>query len=359
MRTISIANQKGGCGKTTTAINLSACLASKERKVLLVDMDPQGHAGMGINVNPSEQQKTIYNALFATEGHTAPLDEVIVHLSDNLHVAPSHVGLSAFEQHLSMVPGRETRLRDAIEKLDQRYDYIVIDCPPSLGLLTFNALMASTEVFIPIEMGFFSLHGTGKLLEIINLVANETGHEIRVKAIPTLYDKRTRFANEVLDNIREHFQGSMFKTIVHSNVRLKEAASFGQPIVEYDRKSQGCMDYFELAEEVLGEEQMVQDFPPKNRKEQPAQPAEARKEFVLYAPDAKTVRIVGNFNNWRPTDEYLMERGEEGKWSKEITLPPGHYQYKYVVDDQWVEDENNPSVTDDSFGGKNSVIEIN
>ena len=358
MRIISIANQKGGCGKTTTAINLSACLALRGRKVLLIDMDPQGHSGVGLDINTNELEKTIYDSLFTPEGDKTPLDDTIIQVTENFDIAPSNIGLSAFEQHLSMAPGRETRLMEAIGGLCLNYDYIMIDCPPSLGLLTFNSLMASTEAFIPIEMGFFSLHGTGKLLEIIDLVQNKTGHEIRVKVIATMCDRRTRLANEVLENIRNHFKGSMFKTVINSNVKLREAAGFGNSIVDYARKSRGYKDYLGLAEEVLEEEEILRDLWPVKEIGQLFQPTEIRKKFVLDAPEAKSVRIVGSFNNWSPTDDYLMERSEDGIWSKAITLPPGEYHYKFIVDDTWIEDKNNPNLAEDPFGGRNSVIEI-
>jgi chromosome partitioning protein len=358
MRIISIANQKGGCGKTTTAINLSACLALKGRKVLLIDMDPQGHSGVGLDINANELEKTVYDALFTSEGDKTPLHDTITQVTENFDIAPSHIGLSALEQHLSMAPGRETRLKEAIEGLYLNYDYIIIDCPPSLGLLTFNSLIASTEVYIPIEMGFFSLHGTGKLMELIDLVQNKTGHQIRVKTIATMCDMRTRLANEVLENIKNNFKGSMFKTVINANVKLKEAAGFGNSIVDYARKSTGYRDYVALAEEVIEEEGILRGLWPVKEKKPSLQPTEIKKEFFYCAPEAKSVRIAGSFNNWSHTDDYLMERNEEGVWSKAITLPPGEYYYKFVVDDTWIEDENNPNLSEDPFGGRNSVIEI-
>jgi chromosome partitioning protein len=211
---------------------------------------------MGLNVDTERLEKTIQDALGNAEGVKSGLDDVIVQVVKNFDIAPSNIGLSAFEQNLSMVRGRETRLRKAIEDLSKGYDYIIIDCPPSLGLLTFNALMASTEVFIPIEMGLFSLHGTGKLLEILDLVREKTEHEIRVKVIATMFDGRTRIAKEILRDIEDHFKDSMFRTVINSNVRLREAAGFGKSIADYARNSKGCTDHMALAEEVLAEEKV-------------------------------------------------------------------------------------------------------
>lgn len=354
MRVISIANQKGGCGKTTTAINLSGCLAHKGKKVLLIDMDPQGHSAVGLNIKIDELNKTVFEALsHSGKGKTA-LDDVTIKITDNFDIVPSNISLSTFDQHLSMVKGRETRLRDAIYDLNQSYDYIIIDCPPSLGLLTFNSLMASREVIVPIEMSLFSLHGISKLMEIINLVQRKTGHEIYLKVIATMYDRRTRMSREVLENIQKHFKKSTFSTIVNTNVKLKEAASFGKPIADYARSAQGFKDYMRLTKEVIAEE--------KKRgiklKKQKKRPVRKEKQFFFYAPEADSVKIVGSFNEWSATGESSMERSEDGTWSKNIALDPGTYQYKFLVDGVWVEDKNNTRKVENSFGGINSIIEI-
>jgi chromosome partitioning protein len=356
MRIISIANQKGGCGKTTTAINLSACLALQGQEVLLVDMDPQGHSGMGLHVDTNGVQKTVYEAL--VDPGEVSLNDVIIGVGDNLDIAPSDIALSGLEQCLSMVKGRETRLREAMEGLNKAYDYILIDCPPSLGLLTFNSLMASREMLIPIEMSLFSLHGTGKLLEILQEIRSRTNHEVWVKVIATMYDRRTRIAAEVLEDIREHFRDSLFKTVIHANVKLKEAASFGKSVAEYARGAQGFKDYMALAKEVMAEERILGTEGPAIEHRPSLEAAKIERRFLFHAPKAEKVRIVGDFNNWTPTDDYMMERGEDGTWSKTIVLKQGDYEYKFLVDDTWVEDKHNPKSVGNPFGGKNSILEV-
>jgi chromosome partitioning protein len=357
MRIISIANQKGGCGKTTTAINLSACLAHQQRKVLLIDMDPQGHSSIGLNVDISGLDKTIFDAVGHPDRAKARLDDIVIEITENFHIAPSSISLSLFEQHLSGVHGRETKLREAIEGLHRPYDYMIIDCPPSLGLLTFNSLIASTEVIVPIEMSLFSLHGISRLSEIIGLVREKTGHELLMKVIATMYDKRTRISNEVFQNIKNNFNESMFRTIIHSNVKLKEAASFGKSIVDYDQKTRGFIDYMAVAKEVTAQEEMlgIKCLTDKNPLDFVRK---VKKQFFIHAPGATSVKIVGNFNNWIPADGSIMERKDDGTWTKSYSLAPGSYQYRFVVDGIWVEDNNNTRFIDNSYGGKNSVIEI-
>ena len=358
MRTISVANQKGGCGKTTSAINLSACLASKGQKVLLIDLDPQGHSAIGLDINPDELEKTLYEVLCGSVGNSAALDDVTLPIADNFYFVPSNINLSTFEQELSGAPSRETKLKESIRELHQSYDYILIDCPPSLGLLTFNSIMASTEIFIPIDMGSFSLHGTSKLMDIIELVRKRTDHDIKVKAIATMFDKRTRIAKEILEHIRDHFKDSLFNVVINFNVKLKEAASFGKSIVDYDKKSQGFKDYLELATEVIEEERLFEATLPQEPAWLPFESKTVEKQFVFHAPEAEVVSIVGNFNNWVPTEDYRMNRNADGTWSKVIHLEPGEYQYKYVVDGLWIEDNRNSEISIDPYGGINSVIEV-
>jgi len=358
MRIIAVANQKGGCGKTTTAINLSACLALKGKKVLLMDMDPQGHSSMGLGIKTDELKKTLYHVLYCPDGTETKLDDVIIPLEENFHMAPSNLALSLLEQNLSMAPGRETRLKEAIEDLYQVYDYLIIDCPPSLGLLTFNSLLASTEVFISIDMGFFSLHGTDKLLEIINMVFNKTGHLLRIKALATMFDKRTKISHEVLEGIQGLFGDSMFRAVINLNVKLKEAASFGKSISDFEKRSQGFRDYLALAEEVILEESIPGVVKAPKQKRALPHGVKIQKQFFIHAPEAKSVRIAGSFCNWKPTDDFSMERLEDGTWTKTISLTPGKHQYKFIIDDKWIEDINNPDSIESPFGGRNSLIEI-
>jgi chromosome partitioning protein len=357
MRIISIANQKGGCGKTTTAINLSACLADQQRKVLLIDMDPQGHSSMGLNIDITGLEKTIFDVIGHPDHAKATIGDILLAISNNLHIAPSNISLSLFEQNLSGIDGRELRLKGAIANLHRAYDYIVIDCPPSLGLLTFNSLLASTEVIVPIEMSLFSLHGISRLSKIIALVQKKTGHKLLMKVVATMYDRRTRISREVFQNIKDNFNESMFRTVVHFNVKLKEAASFGKSIVEYDKKARGFIDYMGVAKEVTAQEEML-GIKPLKIKEPLDVVEKVKKQFFIHAPEATSVKIVGNFNNWIPADASNMERKEDGTWTKNFFLAPGSYQYRFVVDGKWVEDANNPKFVDNSYGGKNSVIEI-
>ncbi len=357
MRTISIANQKGGCGKTTTAINLSACLAHRGKRVLLIDMDPQGHVALGLNINTHDKENTVFSVLESSNGSGLSLVDISENVSENFDVVPADISLSTLDQHLSMVEGRETRLKQAVRRVYSLYDIIIIDCPPSLGLLTFNALIASSEVFVPIEMSLFSLHGISRLMEIIASIKKKTGHETHAKVFGTIVDKRTRISREVLENIRDHFRDTMFETVIRSNVTLKEAAGYGKSILDYSKNASGFKDYMMLAEEVLIEKRMEQNVLVAD--DEPVfLESNLENRFIYYGPDAISVKIGGNFNNWNPSDEFLMERDEDGTWTKNISLKPGTYQYRFIVDGEWVEDHNNSNYIHNAFGGNNSVLEI-
>jgi len=255
MRVIASANQKGGCGKTTTAINLSSSLSLKGHRVLLVDFDPQAHATMGLNVKPSDLEKTIYDVITPKKNWLWGVEDILVPIKDNFDLAPSSLILSAFEQELSGLERRENRLFQAIQPLKEQYDFIVIDCPPSIGHLCFNALRACDEVIIPIDMSLFSLRGVAKLIEIIILLKDNIGHEVKSRALITMYDRRTRYSRTVLEKVQAEFGNNVFDTVIRYNIRLRETADLGLPIGDYDKNAIGHMDYESLAEEVIRSEE--------------------------------------------------------------------------------------------------------
>jgi len=251
MRVIASANQKGGCGKTTTAINLSSSLSLKGQKVLLIDFDPQAHATMGLNVKASDLDKTIYDVITPKKNGLLGIKDILLPVKDNFDLAPSSLILSAFEQELSGLEGREDRLFQAIQPLKEQYDFIVIDCPPSIGHLSFNALRACDEVIIPIDMSLFSLRGVAKLIEIIILLKDEIGHDIQSRALITMYDRRTRYSRTVLEKVQAEFGDNVFDTVIRYNIRLRETADLGLPVGDYDKNAIGHLDYENLAEEVI------------------------------------------------------------------------------------------------------------
>lgn len=251
MRVIASANQKGGCGKTTTAINLAFALALRDRKVLLVDSDPQAHATMGLGINPSDLVKTMYEVMRPNGYPATTMGDILVSVKDNLDIAPSSAKLSAIEQELAGIDGREERLLKAIQSLEEPYDFVIIDCPPSIGHLCFNALRASQEVIIPIDLSLFSLRGVSKLIEIVMLLKESLDHDVKARALITMYDYRTRYARHVLEKVKEEFGENVFETVIRYNIRLRESVDCGLPIGEYDKHSIGNKDYEDLAEELL------------------------------------------------------------------------------------------------------------
>jgi chromosome partitioning protein len=247
MKTLAILNQKGGCGKTTTAINLAAGLALRGKRVLLCDLDPQGHASLGLSrgKNP-DYPRTLSDALL--DG--GALDGCLTPISEGFDLAPSNPSLHLAEQRLHDLAGGELRLKTVLEWVAGEYDFCVLDCPPGGGVLIANALQAADEVILAVETSFYSLYGVSQLLQAIKGMAPQ--REIKVRALATLYDRRTGFAREILQDLSRFFGDSLYNTVIHLNVKLREAASYGLPITEYDPKARGCQDYLALADEVLG-----------------------------------------------------------------------------------------------------------
>jgi chromosome partitioning protein len=357
MRIIAVANQKGGCGKTTTAINLSACLAQIGKKVLLIDVDPQAHATLGLGIKPGDFDYSLYDILTSFSGDLQAIKESIITISPNLKLIPSEVILSAAEQNLSQTKERELRLSKAIEPIANDYDFIILDCPPSVGFLTFNAFLACTEAIIPIESSFFSLHGLGKLMETLNLINRKIGHRIKVNALATIYDRRTKISEEVMTEIKRCFQDHHFKTIIRINVKLKEAASYGQTITEYCQRCSGFYDYMDLSREVLNIEAVKEDQKQKRIVIKPPKKLESGVLFTVYSPEAANVYLAADFNEWKPEREPLFDIEGNGVWQRIVNLKPGRYQYKFVVDGKWIKDPANPNLLNGPFG-ENSICEI-
>ncbi|BAI79638.1 chromosome partitioning protein ParA [Deferribacter desulfuricans SSM1] len=246
---IAVANQKGGVGKTTTAVNLSSALAIAEAKVLIVDMDPQANATSGLGYLPHELEKSVYDAIVGD----VSLDEIILETQiNNLYLVPSKIDLTAAEIELVTVLSRETRLKKHLDMKKDDFDFIIIDCPPSLGLLTINSLTAADTVLIPLQCEYYALEGLSQLLNTVRLIRENLNPELKLEGILlTMYDPRNNLSKEVYRQVREYFREDMFRTIIPRNVKLSEAPSHGLPIISYDIRSKGAESYIELAKEVI------------------------------------------------------------------------------------------------------------
>jgi len=417
MRTIAIVNQKGGCGKTTVSINLASALADAGQRTLLVDMDPQSHCAVGLAVPEEQIEQSIYDVLISkSRNEPIKLTEILWQISDRLELAPASIDLSAFEQQMAGIAERENCLKNVLGEMKGEFDFVIIDCPPAVGLLTFNALTTATDVIVPVETGYFALHGLSKQLETLNILCERSNRHVNVRVLASMYDIRTKMAREILAELRSHFADKMFTTTVNFNTKIKEASSFGQPITEYDSTSKGRMDFRALAEEVIGSEakqqrremveslasqlaaisstadELLQTDPilrkkrkmetetakppikaidtPKTETPEPADISTRLSDyygvtkvndavvFVTLYPRAESVQIAGDFNNWQPAKTTMQKVGTSGVWQTKLNLPAGKYRYRLVVDGQWQQDPYNEQTESNPFGGFNSVVEV-
>lgn len=253
-KAIAIFNQKGGVGKTTTNINLAACLAKKGKKILVLDIDPQGNTTSGLGIEKKALKKSSYNLMIEDDINA---EDVILKTGvDNLDIIPANVSLSGAEVELAIIRGREKRLKKALNQVKEKYDFIFIDCPPSLGLLTINSLTAVDSVLIPIQCEFYALEGVAQLMNTIEIVRKNLNEKLYVQGvILSMFDGRTNLSVQVVEEVKKYFREKVYKTVIPRNVRLAEAPSYGLPIIEYDPKSKGAEAYREFADEFLGVEE--------------------------------------------------------------------------------------------------------
>jgi len=356
MRIISVANQKGGCGKTTVTVNLASALANLGARVLVVDNDPQGHATIGMGLADSDFTLSTRD-LFLTSD--IRVEDVRHEVKDNLDLVPTDVALSTVEQELSGEERRVQRLVEAFAQSEMPYDVVFIDNPPNVGLLTFNALLASSEILVPVDPGRFTLDAVERLRETLCLLEDERGHHVRMHILANGFDLRTRFGRELLERLAMHYPGSLLDSQIHRTVRLREAADLGRPVDEHDKRCRAVLDFQALAEELwsLPADLELPDVETWDTLLHGPQSSPEGVVFRIEAPGAREVGITGDFTDWS-VEGIPLERNEDGSWSLELPLEPGVFEYKYIVDGVWKVDPENSERVRNSYGQLNSVLTV-
>ena len=299
----------------------------------------------------------MYNVLTERSGKVSRfLEDVIVPIQENLDLAPSHILLSTIEQEFTNKDESVSKLYQALSRLSFPYQAVVIDCPPSLGFLTFNALRASQTVLVPVELSSFSLMGVDKLLSMIELIRVKLAHTPKVYALPTIVDSRTKFSKFMMREMSQAFGDQVLNSCIHAAVAVKESQARGVALVKHNPKSRATLDHLLLAQEI-----MTKTFTGTSDFLEPVADAETEgpiRDFIFNSTDAREVHLVGDFNRWTLSNESLLWQKEEGMWQKRLFLGPGRHRYKFVVDGEWVTDPQNDHIEPNPYGGMDSVLEI-
>ncbi|MBD3379291.1 MAG: AAA family ATPase [Candidatus Omnitrophica bacterium] len=347
MRIISVANQKGGCGKTTVAVNMAAALSRLGSKTLLIDMDPQAHAtyAMGYTERSSERRTSydIFRSHF--DNIQFPTEELVINDRELLHFIPANMMLSAAEINLGGMNGAAAILSNTLkDPFFDQYEYVIIDSPPSFGFLTLNAMYSADTIIVPMDLSYFSFNGINSLYRVTGLLEEETGRRPGVFFVLNIYDQRTRFARQLETDAKNKLGPYLLETRIRGSVRIKEAAKNGKTIFEYDPKCSSALDFYNMTSELLTAEKIRHDI--------------LMKEFMLHAPKAGKVYVLGDFNGWEKTEANRLNKLENGTWSAHFNLKRGKYRYKFLVDDNWTYDPENPKREQNIFGTVDSVIEF-
>lgn len=339
MKIISVANQKGGCGKTISAVNLSAALSKKGFKTLLIDLDPQAHATFALKKENSFTITDILEKISRNE--SLPLESLYQPVSENFYFISSRIGLASLEHRFSQRDDRLDILSTFLKSISQDFDYCLLDCPPNLGLITLNALEASNYSLIPLSICDFSLRGIEILKDIVIMLKEFKGKTPTCFYFLNQLDKRTRFAGEFMQRVKERLGNLLLDTAIRSNIHLREAAAHGANIFEYKPDSRGAEDFMKLSQEIVNITSKTEWT-----------------QLFLKGEQLNEVYVIGDFNNWKKEEKYKLKKIGSDIWSLNIPLEKGKYRYKFLSGNTWLPDPHNKLVEDDSFGGKNSLIII-
>jgi chromosome partitioning protein len=321
MRTLAVVNQKGGCGKTTIAVNLAACIAASGERVLLVDMDPQGHASVSLGIAPDSLELTVYNTLTDDKEDSFPVFKVLLGVDDNLWLVPADIQLSIMEDQLAGAMDGRDRLRTCLFEASPYYDFCIIDCPPNMGMLTMNALRAAQAALIPFDMNPLSLHGVRNLLEMIEYLRTQTGHSVRARIVANMFEPRTNISRILLSTLREDFGDHLCAVKIHRTIKLTEAAMQGMPVRKFAPYSLTHEDFADLALEIAEDSDLFAtpiQFP-------------ARVLFSYFDANTSVTAAKGGPGNWRPAEHSVFTKPADRKADLDRFLMPGNRHLEFII----------------------------